>query len=198
MLVSSCAARLIRALCFYLVAENDMRRNPKFLITFAIPVLIAAAAIYWYARYTVADDERQVYVSHVGYKLEKFTFRNQCVLTLWKSSSEEGEMNLSYTIPDCYSSPKIVEARWLVDGRIVYLHLMKAGYPYSHEFQGQKVNRWIPEIPIKIIYDFRKGTMYITSSSVLWRVADPSSSVQWGFMTDDEFQKVLEELSQLK
>jgi hypothetical protein len=178
--------------------QYGMRRSTKILIAFAAPALIAAASIYWYAMYTVASDARQVYSSHVGYKFEKYAFRAKCALTLWKSSDEEGEMNLNYTIPNCYNSPKVAEARWLLDGRIVYLHLIKAGYPYSYEHLGQEINGWIPEIPIKIIYDFRKGTMSATSPSPLWRVADPSSNVQWGFMTEDEFRKAFEELSQLK
>ena len=77
------------------------------------------------------------------------------------------------------SVSKMVEERWIDNGRAVHLNLLVKS--------GGK------EQPAKLVYDFQRGEMYTSSPLDLWRApGEPNKNVK---MTEEEFQAVLNRLS---
>lgn len=80
---------------------------------------------------------------------------------------------------DSVSVSKMVEERWIDNGRAVHLNLLVKS--------GGK------EQPAKLVYDFQRGEMYTSSPLDLWRApSEPNKNLK---MSEEEFQAVLTRIS---
>jgi len=112
-----------------------------------------------------------------GYRLEQYRFSNQAVLTITSSSG----MQLEYDLPKMLLE-RASEDRWLAGDRAIYLNyrLKPSADP---EAEGT---------PLRLLYDFQRGELYLSSPLQLWRAPDmQNGSPRKNWLTEAEFQSVL-------
>ena len=145
-------------------------------------VLLAVLGFIWaYFNSTknIASGERNTKQADWGYAVEQYRFRDRMRLNLWSDSSLfSGSSQATFDLSSI-SISRILEERWLAESRAVYLSMLV----HTDEL----------EQPAKVIYDFQRGEMYMSSPANLWRV--PNEGDKNLKMTEAEFQAVLNSYS---
>jgi hypothetical protein len=114
-----------------------------------------------------------------GYSVDQYRFRDRMRLNLWSDSSMFSAASDATFDLNSVSVSKIVEEKWIDNGRAVLLNLLVKS--------GGK------EQPAKLIYDFQRGEMYMASPLDLWRApSEPGKNLK---MNEEEFQATLNRLS---
>lgn len=142
-------------------------------IALSLGALAAGLAIIYFltARETFAtSDRKDEFGANIGYKIEQYRFRNRVLLDFKAGTRSSLECDLSPLVID-----KIGEQRWLSNGRAIYLNMLV-----------KPDTRTAPS-PARVIYDFQRGEMFVSSPVSMWRT--PSSGNRW--MSDAEFDGVL-------
>ena len=112
-----------------------------------------------------------------GYQLDQYTFSKRTVLTITGSWG----LRLQYELPRMLIQ-KANEDRWLATDRALYLNLLCK--PLADVSATGT--------PLRLIYDFQRGEMYVSSPLQLWRAKDSqvgAASKSW--LTEAEFQRIL-------
>jgi len=90
-------------------------------------------------------------------------------------------MQLEYDLPGMLVE-RVSEDRWLAGDRAIYLNfrLRRADDPAA------------AGAPLRLLYDFQRGELYINSPLQLWRAPDyQGGNPGRNWLTDGEFQSVL-------
>jgi hypothetical protein len=112
-----------------------------------------------------------------GYRLEQYRLSNQAVLTITASWG----MQLEYELPKMLVE-KVSEDRWLASDRAIYLSFRLK--PLDDPGAAGS--------PLRLLYDFQRGELYINSPLQLWRAPDyQSGNPARNWLNDAEFQSVL-------
>jgi hypothetical protein len=155
-----------------------LTRRSLWILLFAVLLIGAALVLVYYRRTeTLArGTRRDQFQAAVSYKVERYSYRNRVRLIFADDQDAQVVCDLMPLEVD-----KIVEQRWLASGRALYLDLLLKS-PQAIGADGQ------PEAkPAKIIYDYQRGELYVTSPLHLWRTA--ASEGRW--MNEEEFGGVL-------
>jgi hypothetical protein len=142
-------------------------------IALLLGALVAGCAIAYFltARETFAtSDRRDEFGANIGYKIEQYRFGNRVLLDFKAGARSSLEYDLSPLRVD-----KVVEQRWLSNGRAIYLNMLV------------KPNSRTAPSPARVIYDFQRGEMFVSSPMSMWRT--PSSGNRW--MSEAELDGVL-------
>jgi hypothetical protein len=112
-----------------------------------------------------------------GYQLDQYTFSKRTVLTITASWG----LRLQYELPRMLIQ-KANEDRWLATDRALYLNL-----------RSKPLNDPAAEgAPIRLIYDFQRGEMYVSSPLQLWRARESQTGdAAKAWLTEAEFQRIL-------
>lgn len=112
-----------------------------------------------------------------GYQLDQYTFSKRTVLTITGSWG----LRLQYELPRMLIQ-KANEDRWLATDRALYLNL-----------RCKPLNDPAPAgTPVRLIYDFQRGEMYVSSPLQLWRAKDSQTGdAAKAWLTEAEFQRIL-------
>lgn len=153
-------------------------RRTLWLLLFAV-LLIGAGLLLAYYRRTetlARGTRRDQFQATVSYKIERYRYRDRVRLIF----ADEGDAEVICDLMPL-EVDKLVEQRWLASGRALYLYLLLKS-PQAIGADGQ------PEAkPAKLIYDYQRGELYVTSPLHLWRTA--ASEGRW--MNEEEFSGVL-------
>jgi len=112
-----------------------------------------------------------------GYQLDQYTFSKRTVLTIKGSWG----LHLEYELPKMIVQ-RANEDRWLATDRALYLNLRCK--PLNDPSAAGT--------PVRLLYDFQQGLMYVSSPLQLWRAKESQTgdaSKSW--LTELEFQRVL-------
>lgn len=167
--------------------SRQTRRTIKWyavtVLSLAIGLFGIAAVLAWNARFTVAAGEKSDDLGyfHYGYKIEQTYLRNSFRLTFWSSRGMEFVHNQGQVTVE-----EVVDQRWLKDDAAIYLNL-RLKYHDSV----------ISEDPARIIFDFHRGEIYVSSGYTLWRNFDERHEGE-DWMSDVEFDAVLSRLEARK
>ncbi len=153
------------------------RKTALWTTLLAVVVVAALLLVYFERTETVSTGSRlDQHGAAIGYTVEQHSYRDRSRLIFDDGGDGQIVCELSPMKID-----RLVEQRWLANGRAVYLHLLLKS-PEALGADGQ------PEARLaKIIYDFQRGEMYVTSPLHLWRTA--SSEGRW--MNEEEFAGLL-------
>jgi hypothetical protein len=94
------------------------------------------------------------------------------------------DTNLYYEMPSFFDPPKVFESRWLSSDTALYLSF-SINLADSQRFQS----------PVKLIYDFETGSLYLAPGAQMWAGIKPGPTTRSNPMTDTEFQAKLDYLS---
>lgn len=147
-------------------------------------IMIAAVlfGVYYLRTNTIATGSRKdQFETSVGYTIEQNSYRARSRLVFDDGGDGQVVCDLSPMKID-----RLVEERWLANGRAIYLHVLFKS-PEALGADGQPEAR-----PAKMIYDFHRGEMYLTSPLHLWRTG--SSESHW--MNEEEFAGALARYNQ--
>lgn len=160
-------------------AKGFMNKLFNLILLFTLVAVIAASFSYFFLTSNLATGERKNSQATWGYSVDQYRFRDRMRLNLWSDSSMFSAASDATFDLNSVSVSKMVEERWLDNGRAVHLNLLVKS-------DGK-------EQPAKLIYDFQRGEMYTTSPLDLWRApGEPNKNLK---MTEEEFQVVLNRLS---
>ena len=160
-------------------AKGLMNNLFNLILFFTLAAVIAAAFSYFFWKSNIAAGERKNDQANWGYSVDQYRFRDRMRLNLWSDSSMFSAASDATFDLDSVSVSKMVEERWIDNGRAVHLNLLVKS--------GGK------EQPAKLIYDFQRGEMYTSSPLDLWRApSEPTKNLK---MSEEEFQAVLNRLS---
>jgi hypothetical protein len=110
-----------------------------------------------------------------GYRLEQYRYLKRTTLTFWGSWG----LRIEYSLPPVHIE-RVNDDRWLDTDRAIYLNLE---FKPKEEAPGDRV---------RILYDFQRGTLHVTSALGLWRVGDFRSGVpQKNWLNAADFEKAL-------
>ena len=170
------------------MSNNSRKRS--ILRKYILPSLLLAAFVVvvvvfvaWNARFTVASGEKSDDFGYDAYryKIEENFFRTGFRLTI---TSTRG-MEFIYDSGGGLTVEEIVEQRWLKNDAAIYLNLRIKHQSSIPTEAG----------PARIIYDFHRGEIYVSSGYTLWRNFDRThDSKDW--MSEAEFDAVLIRLEQ--
>ena len=160
-------------------AKGFMNKLFNLILFFTLAAVIAASFSYFFLKSNIAVGERKNDQASWGYSVDQYLFRDRMRLNLWSDSSMFSVASDATFDLNSVSVSKMVEERWIDNGRAVHLNLLVKS--------GGK------EQPAKLVYDFQRGEMYTSSPLDLWRApGEPNKNVK---MTEEEFQVVLNRLS---
>jgi len=130
-------------------------------------------------RVIVAGEESEAATGiKYGFRIEERYFISKTTLQIWTSRG----LNLNYEL-----YPYTVEnasSQWLANNRAIYLDLRL------------KYHDSVPSVaPVKIIYDFQRGEVYISSPMSFGRVWDAGYRIERNWMSEDDFEKELSRLN---
>ncbi|MFN0085004.1 MAG: hypothetical protein ACKVX9_06420 [Blastocatellia bacterium] len=169
--------------------QRVLRRSGRIArTTAAIGILLAVIAgtgaglLFFLRTETLSTGTRQdQFQAAIGFTVEQHHYRGISRVTFDDGGDGQIVCNLSPMKID-----KVLEQRWLANGRAIYLHLQMQ----SPEALGADGN---PEArPARMIYDYHRGELYVVSPLHLWRTA--SSESHW--MNDEEFNGLLARYNQ--
>ena len=151
-----------------------------FLVTMSIAMLIALISVRNNQRYIVVQGEQDngLGVTY-GYKVENYKYTERMRITFWRKNGVR-------FVCDSYEKTvdKVNNSEWIKSNGAIFLDL-EITYHDSY----------VTTNPTKIIYDFHRGEMYITSDLRLWRMwSEALSSDDW--MSESEFDEILTKLRQ--
>lgn len=151
----------------------------KNYVMLAVAGLTLAVGIGLMTQHVVLADERREESTGVryGFRIEQKYFISKTTLKFWTSRGLNLNYELyPYTVED-------VSSRWLANNRAIYLDLRL------------KYHDSVPAVsPVKVIYDFQRGAVYINSPMSFGRVWDPGDRIERNWMTDDDFESELSRL----
>lgn len=158
------------------------RKTLVALIIIGAIVLATLLALYYWRTTTISKGNRQDGAqSAVGYRVEQYNYRDRARLIF----EDGGDGQVKCDLAPMQIS-KLLEERWLASGRAVYLHLeMKSPEVVGGDGQPEAKGA-------KVLYDFQRGELYVTSQLHLWRTA--ASEGRW--MTEEEFAGMLARFAQ--
>jgi hypothetical protein len=160
-------------------AKGFMNKLFNLILLFTLAAVIAASFAYFFLKSNVAAGERKNDQANWGYSVDQYRFRDRMRLNLWSDSSMFSAASDATFDLNSVSVSKIVEEKWIDNGRAVLLNLLVKS--------GGK------EQPAKLIYDFQRGEMYTASPLDLWRApSEPGKNLK---MNEEEFQATLNRLS---
>lgn len=160
-------------------AKGFMNKLFNLILFFTLAAVIAAAFSYFFLKSNIAVGERKNDQATWGYSVDQYLFRDRMRLNLWSDSSMFSAASDATFDLDSVSVSKMVEERWIDNGRAVHLNLLVKS--------GGK------EQPAKLVYDFQRGEMYTSSPLDLWRApSEPNKNLK---MSEEEFQAVLTRIS---
>ena len=111
-----------------------------------------------------------------GYQLDQYSFSKRTVLTIVGSWG----LRIRYELPKMQVE-RVNEDRWLATDRALYLNLRCK--PFGDAGAGT---------PVRLIYDFQRGELYVSSALQLWRLPDSQGGdPKKNWLTQAEFQEVL-------
>ena len=155
----------------------------RVLWTAAVVAVLALATVLLVrvlAHSTVAFGEKCGAGNCWGYHLEQYRVSTQAVLTINGSWG----MQLQYELPRMLVE-SVSEDRWLAGDRAIYLNLRVK--PVDDPAAAGT--------PLRVIYDFQRGQLYISCPLQLWRAPDyQNRDPARNWLTDAEFQSVLTRL----
>lgn len=158
------------------------RKTLVVLIVLGAIVLATLLTLYYQRTATISKGTRQdQYQAAVGYTVEQYRYRDRARLIFDDGGDGQVKCDLSPMQID-----KLLEERWLANGRAVYLHLLFKS-PEVLGADGQQEPKGA-----KVLYDFQRGELYVTSQLHLWRTA--ASEGRW--MTEEEFAGMLARFAQ--
>jgi hypothetical protein len=152
----------------------------RVLWTAAVVAVLALAAVFLIrgmTHSTIAFGEKCGAGNCWGYRLEQYRVSDQAVLTITGSWG----MQLQYELRKMLVE-RVSEDRWLAGDRAIYLNfrLKPVDDPGS------------AGAPLRLIYDFQQGQMYINCPLQLWRAPDyQNGDAAKNWLTETEFQSVL-------
>jgi hypothetical protein len=127
----------------------------------------------------ILADERSEGSTGLGYgfRIEQKYFISKTTLKFWSARGLSLDYELyPYTVENASS-------RWLANNRAIYLDL-RLRYHDS-----------VPSVaPVKIIYDFQRGAVYINSAMSFGCGWDPGDRIERNWMSDDDFASELSRL----
>lgn len=158
-------------------------RKTLFLV-FMLATLGAAAflSVYFLRTETVATGSRiDQFQTRIRYTVEQARYRDISKVIFDDGGDGQVVCDLSPMKVD-----RLVEERWLAGGRAIYLNLSFKS-PEALGADGRAESK-----PAKLVYDFHRGELYLTSPLHLWRTA--SSESHW--MNEEEFAGLLARFTQ--
>jgi hypothetical protein len=112
-----------------------------------------------------------------GYQLDQYAFSKRTVLTIMGSWG----LRIRYELPKMQVE-RVNEDRWLATDRALYLNLRCK--PFG--------DAGAAGTPVRLIYDFQRGELYVSSALQLWRLPDyQGGDPKKNWLTEGEFQRVL-------
>ena len=155
----------------------------RVLWTSAVVAVLALATVLLVrvlARSTVAFGQKCGAGNCWGYRLEQYHVSNQAVLTITGSWG----MQLEYELPKMLVE-SVSEDHWLAGDRAIYLN-----------FRLKPVDDpTATGTPLRLIYDYQRGQLYINSPLQLWRAPDyQNGDPARNWLTDAEFQSAITRL----
>ncbi len=158
------------------------RKTLLWVILLAVLAATALSLVYFLRTETISTGSRKdQFGAGIGYTLEQHSYRERSRLIFDDGGDGEIVCELSPMKID-----RLVEERWLANGRAIYLHLLFKS-PEALGADGKSEARLA-----KVIYDFHRGELYLTSPLHLWRTA--SSESHW--MNEEEFAGLLARFNQ--
>lgn len=149
-------------------------------LTVAALGLAAVIVVRSLAHSTVAFGEKCAAGNCWGYRLEQYRVSDQAVLTITGSWG----MKLVYELPNTLVE-SVGEDRWLAVDRAIYLNLRLKSLADPSAAGA----------PLRLIYDFQRGELYISSPLQLWRAPEyQSGNPGKNWLTEAEFQGVLNKI----
>ena len=145
-------------------------------------VALAFLAIWaaWSLRETLASRKVGNQQHSWGYKVERYRFREVgAYIEIWHSRG----LRLIFNDPDIMIRT-IKQERWLSGNRALYLKLDL----------GVRTDSIVEEIPAEILYDFRRGEVYLSSKANLWREEISFATRDTAWRTEAEFKEMLDNL----
>lgn len=165
-----------------------MDRKDKILFV-AILTLIAAISVFIIplinvSRTLVFRERKDNYQSGTyGYKIEQYVFRKGVKLTFWNTRGLFFQYDGSSILREpSYDILEIIEEKWISEGDAAYLKLKLKYYGSLSELGTAR-----------IIFDFRRSQIYLSSVFPLWRFwsrTSPDQETDW--LTEEQFQEILE------
>ena len=143
-------------------------------------ILVILSLVLAFSKRTIASGEKvdRLTGARYGYSLEQYRWRNRVKLTIEHSAG----MKLVYELP-ALTVERVNEERWVANDRAIFLNLNLTSHG-SNPARGDA----------RILYDFQKGTLYLTSGLTLWRTWSQSEPLDKNWMSESEFQSVLEKI----
>jgi hypothetical protein len=153
-------------------------RKILFLAGFvAIAGLATVFGIFFLSTNTVGMGQKCAGKSCWGYELDQYTFSKRTVLSINGAAG----LHLQFELPKMQIE-RANDDRWLATDRAVYLNLRAR--PLNDSAAAP--------VPIRLLYDFQRGELYVSSPLPLWRVNESQAgSVPKVWMTETEFQRTL-------
>jgi hypothetical protein len=145
-------------------------------------LIVFVAMLYFWRTETISEGSRQdQFQAGISYRIERHRYRD--IATVVFDDGVDGVIN-------CTLSPmqfeQLVEQRWLANGRAIFLHL-RLKSPEALGEDGKPDTK-----SAKLLYDYHRGELYVTSPLHLWRTA--SSESHW--MNEEEFTGLLNRFAQ--
>ena len=153
--------------------KDGVWRKKAVLVGIIVGALAAGIGVFYYmtSKETLASSSRlDEFSTNIDYKVEQYRYRSRAIITFGSSPNSSLVCNLSGIKID-----KILEQRWLANGRAIYLNL------------SINPDSSTTPVPARLIFDFQRGELFLSSPVSLWRTN--SSSSRW--MNDAEFDGVL-------
>ncbi len=140
----------------------------------AVTAFVAVLLVVFLSQSTIGFGEKCGAGYCWGYELDQYRFSKR---TLLKISGSWG-LHLEYELPRMQVE-RANDDRWLASDRAIYLSLHLK--PFSDPSATGA--------PVKLVYDFQRGELFVTSPLPLWRAPDPRN-----WMTEIEFQKLVQRI----
>jgi hypothetical protein len=143
----------------------------------AVAGLTTVLLIFFLSTKTLGFAQKCAGGSCWGYQLDQYTFSKRAVLTF----NGTWGLRLQYELPKMLIQ-RANEDRWLATDRALYLNL-RCKPIKDPDGEGT---------PLRIIYDFQRGEIYLSSPLQLWRAKDSQTGDPMkNWLTEADFQRVL-------
>ncbi len=158
------------------------RKTFVWSLILGVLLIVLVGMLYFWRTETLSEGSRQdQFQAGISYRIERHRYRD--IATVVFDDGGDGIVN-------CRLSPmqfeQLVEQRWLANGRAIFLHL-RLKSPEALGADGNPEPR-----SAKLLYDYHRGELYVTSPLHLWRTA--SSESHW--MNEEEFNGLLNRFAQ--
>lgn len=157
------------------------RHRTAKLIGILFLLLLGFFLFYIYSEETVAFGEIKQENQTLGYSIKRSRFLLGTRVEIWNTQG----LKFNFYNPEMYVR-RVKNEKWLSNHRAIYLD-------FDTAFREDSI---MPSRPTKILFDYKRGEVYVVSTANLWR---SGSRFDWmegdkDWMTEEEFQKKLEQL----